>query len=193
MTQLGHGLCHADHYDEGLSVKEAELSMRRRLGQPDGVILAVQGNIAITYLKLGRLDEALRMRRDMYSESLKLFGEEHAITLLAALNYGSSLNKLDRFKEAKSLLRKAVPVARRVLGEDHIRTLELRRSHAVALHHDDGATLDDLSEAVTTLEETARTARRVMGSAHPLTSVIKESLQAARAALRAREPPSETS
>ena len=86
-------------------------------------------------------------------------------------------------------MRKAVPVARRVLGEDHIRTLELRRSHAVALHHDDGATLDDLSEAVTTLEETARTARRVMGSAHPLTSVIKESLQAARAALRAREPP----
>ena len=59
----------------------------------------------------------------------------------------------------------------------------------MALHHDDGATLDDLSEAVTTLEETARTARRVMGSAHPLTSVIKESLQAARAALRAREPP----
>ena len=73
------------------------------------------------------------------------------------------------------------------------RSVELRRSHAVALHHDDGATLDDLSEAVTTLEETARTARRVMGSAHPLTSVIKESLQAARAALRAREPPTKAS
>ena len=63
----------------------------------------------------------------------------------------------------------------------------------MALHHDDGATFDDLSEAVTTLEETARTARRVMGSAHPLTSVIKESLQAARAALRARETPTKAS
>ena len=63
-------------------------------------------------------------------------------------------------------------------------------TYALALYKDDGATLDDLREAVTTFEETERTARRVFGSAHPLTVQIEDDLQAARAALRARETPS---
>ena len=50
-------------------------------------------------------------------------------------------------------------------------------------------TLDGLREAVTTLEETERIARRVLGGAHPTTSAIDGSMQAARAALRARETP----
>ncbi len=49
---------------------------------------------------------------------------------------------------------------------------------------------EDLREAVTTLEETEQTARRVLGAAHPLTGGMGESLQAARAKLRARETPS---
>ena len=60
----------------------------------------------------------------------------------------------------------------------------------VALHMDDGCTLDEFREAVTTLEEVERTARRVLGGAHPLTSTIENNLQEARAALRARETPS---
>ena len=52
-----------------------------------------------------------------------------------------------------------------------------------------GATLDDLREGVTTLEDTERTARRVLGGAHPTTTGIENTLQYARAALRARETP----
>ena len=55
------------------------------------------------------------------------------------------------------------------------------------LYRDDGATLDDLREAVTTLEDTERTARRVLGGTHPTTEGIGETLQGARAGLRARE------
>ena len=65
-----------------------------------------------------------------------------------------------------------------------------RLLYAVALHMDDGCTLDEFREAVTTLEEVERTARRVLGGAHPLTSTIENNLQEARAALRARETPS---
>ena len=80
-------------------------------------------------------------------------------------------------------------MARRVLGDDDELTLMMRRSYARALYQDTGATLDDLREALTTLEETDRTARRVLGGAHPTTSAIEGSMQAARAALRAREMP----
>jgi len=127
------------------------------------------------------------MMRDVYSARVKLDGEEHEKTLRAANNYANSLSILKRFEEAKSLLRRTMPVARRVLGEDNIQTLELRWNYALALHRDDGATLDDLREAVATLGELEQIARRVLGGAHPHTAGIERELKKSRAKLRARE------
>jgi hypothetical protein len=58
MNQLGNGLHDARHHEDAVSAQEAELSMRRRLGDAESNILVVQGNLAITYQNLGRLDEA---------------------------------------------------------------------------------------------------------------------------------------
>ena len=187
MTQLGNGLYHAKHYEDALSVKEAELSVLRRLGASEENILCAQGNLATTYNSLGRHEDASRIENDVYSGILKFNGEEHRDTLMAACNYASSLNGLQRFEEAKSVLRKMMPVARRVLGEDDRLTLGMRRNYAIALYKDGGATPDDLREAVTTLEDTARTARRVLGGAHPSTMGLETSLRNARTVLRAKE------
>ena len=169
---------------------EAELSMLRRLGRDSEVcIFAVQGNLAIMYKRLGRLDESMRLRQDVYSGTLKLYGEEHRETLIAANNYASSLVNLKRFKEAKAVLRKSVPTARRILGENDRLTLKMRKIYARALYNDASATLEDLREAVTRLEELAPYARRVLGGAHPTTVDIEQALRHARAALRARETP----
>ena len=140
---------------------EAELSMLRRLGGSEENILVAQNNLANTYEKLGRVEEALRMRQEVYSGRLKLNGEEHEMTLKEANNYASTLVSLERFEEAKSVLRKTMPVARRVLGESNDLTLKMRWNYAKALYKDPGATLDDLREAVTTLEDagTDRAAR----------------------------------
>ena len=187
MSLLGTGLTAAARHEDALSVKEAELSMRRRIGAPEGAVLAVLANLAVTYKQVGRLDEAERMRKVIHSRRLKLNGEEHEETLRAANNYATSLVQLQRFDEAKSVLRKAVPVARRVLGESDQLALKMRMGYARALYKDKGATLDDLREAVTTFEDTERTARRVLGGANPTTVRIEESLRDARAALRARD------
>ena len=129
----------------------------------------------------------MRMRRDVYSGTLKLWGEEHRDTLLEAYFYASLVRELKRFKEARKLLQKSMLIARRVLGEnDHLK-ISMRLVYARALHQDPGATLDDLREAVTTLEETLRTGRRVLGGSHPTTVQLELSLRDARAALRARE------
>ena len=118
-------------------------------------------------------------------------GKEHFDTLREAYNYANALVGLQRFEEAKSLLRKITPVARRVLGDSHDLTLRMRLIYAPALYKDAGATLDDLHEAVTTLEEIEPIARRVFGGAHPTTAGIERHLGLARAALRAREQPSD--
>ena len=190
MSVLANGLYEGKHHEETLSVKEAELTMERRLGGSAHDMLVMQGNLASTYHHVGRHDEALRLRRDVYSGFLKLKGEEHSGTMREASNYAASLTLLDCFEEAKGVLRKMMPVAQRVLGECHDTTLRMGSLYAMALYKDDGATLDNLREAVTKVEETERTARRVLGGAHPVMAAIEAQLRNARAALAARETPS---
>ena len=64
--------------------------------------LMAQSNLATTYRKLGRLEEALRMRKDIYSGWMRLEGEDDEYTLLAANNYAVSLTHVERFEEGKS-------------------------------------------------------------------------------------------
>ena len=168
-------------------MRETELSMWRHLGARDADLFDVQTNLAIAYGELGRLESALEIKRDVYFGRLRVNGEEHERTLIAAINYAAPLAELKRFEEAKTLLRKTMPVARRVLGESHELTLQMRSNYAGALCKDTGATLDDLREGVTTLEEIERTGRRVLGCAHPLVGTIVAGLQCARAELAARE------
>ena len=133
MTHLGNGLSNAECHADALSVKEAELAMMRRIGAPEESILVAQGNLAITYGALGR-PEALGMKQDVYTGYLKLMGEEHETTLMAASNYANLLLDLRRFEEARSVLRKMIPVARRALGEGAVNTLRMRWIYARALY-----------------------------------------------------------
>ena len=162
----------------------------RRAGARQLNILAAQGNLASTFQKLGRREQALQMREEILAGCRKLYGEEAEGTLLAALNCATSLGGLHRFEESKVLLRKTISVAQRVLGEGHDLTLRMRWCHAMTLYDHPAATLYDLRESVATLEELGRTVRRVLGGAHPLTMQLEISLQKARATLRARETPS---
>ena len=189
MTELGNGLLAAKQFAAALPVKEAELSMMRRLGASHHNILIAQGNLANTYAGLGRWDESLGVRRDIYCGFVRVLGEEDRETLLEAHNFALSLvnDRVRKFGEAKSLLRKTIPAARRVLGDSSDLTLTMRKIYGQSLYLDDSSTPDDLREAVTTLEDTERIARRVLGGAHPITAGMGNALRNARAALRARE------
>ena len=136
---------------------------------------------------LGRHEQATRVLRDVYSGRLKLHGEEHERTIVAANNYVASLLALQRLEEIKSLMRKTIPVAQRVLGDSRDVTLTMRWAYARALFEDADATLEDLREAVTTLVEAERAACRVLGGTHPIAVGIGRTLRNARAMLRARE------
>ena len=136
---------------------------------------------------LGRIEDALQMRRAVYSGCLKVDGKENERTLIAANNLASSLLGLERFEEARSLLRKTMPVARRALGACNEATLGMRINLARAVYDDPSATVGDLREAVRTVEETDRDVRRGLGDAHPLATTIEPDLREAQAALDARE------
>ena len=143
-------------------------------------ILVAQSNLACAYHSLGRVEQALRVRRDTNAGWIRLYGEADRLTLQDTNGLANLLTTLKHFEEATSLLRRTIPVARRVLGEDSEHTLRMRWYYARALFTDRGAAFDELREAVTTLEDTARRTRRVFGGAHPLTSSIEEDLKRAR-------------
>ena len=187
MSLLGNGLDAAAHHEDALSVREAELSLLRRVGVSEPNLLIVQNNLGITYEQLKRHEEAMRIRQGVYSGRLKFFGEENIDTLGAASNYASTLNDLERFEEAKSLMLKMMPVARRVLGVNHILMLMLRINYAQALCRDPAGTLVDVRESVETYKDSEQIARRVLGGSHPLTTQIEEEFRDARAVQRARE------
>ena len=180
LIKLGNGLSEAGHHEGALSVKQAELAMNRRIGASEGIILVVQSNLANTYEMLGRLDEALRLRRDVYSGSLRLQLQGGGLSDVdlhrCAYNLASTLIKLQHFDEARSLLRKTLPLVQRVLGESHELTLTMRWRHALLISKDASAASSDLREAMNTWEDTARIARRVLGSSHPTTKAIEVGL-----------------
>ena len=184
---VANGLGRVKRREDALTVRETELAMVRRLGTSEENVLITQSNLANTYQLLGRLEEALPLRRDVYSGRLKLLGEDHLYTLGAAVNYASTLFALDHYAEAKALLRQTVPVARRVLGDNHEVTLKMRQIYACALCADPAATLNDLGETVAKLEDIAPIARRVLGGAHPTTVGIEGALEKSRELLRACE------
>ena len=57
MTELGCGLHEAEHYEDALSVQEADMALKRRLGESEGNMLVMQSNLASTYEELGHLDD----------------------------------------------------------------------------------------------------------------------------------------
>jgi len=187
MIVLANGLYDAGHHEDAVSIYTANVSMRRRLGEPEENLDVVKGNIATTYQRLGRDEEVLSMRQEVYSGSLKLLGEEHFRTLSSAMNYASTLGALHRRTEAKALMRKWIPVAQRALGDSDGITIRMRSIYAQALYMGDGATLDDIREAVEMIEDSERIARRVFGGSHPLVAEIKRDLRRSRTALRAHE------
>ena len=90
MMALGNGLHDARHYEEAVSVREADFATDQRLGAPAENMLCTQSNLATTYARLGRLEEALQMDRDVYVGRAKLNGEEHERTLRAATAFSET-------------------------------------------------------------------------------------------------------
>ena len=186
MNLLGNGLSEMNRYADALSVQTAQYKTMERYGESDHNRLALESNLASSFEKLGQGDRALRIRRNVYSKTLRIYGEESIETIESVINYAQSLMSHAHFEEPKVLLRKKIPVARRLLGESHDLTIRLRSTYAVALYESPNATPDNLREAIKQLEEAGRITQRVYGGAHPNVAGIECDLQNARAALRAR-------
>ena len=205
MTFLGGGIFSNGRPEEALAVFEANLVSRRRYwSHREGAILAAQANISSCLGELGRCDEALVLRREIYARRVATLGVSHEVTILNGGNVVISLNHLELWEESKKLASdQLLPAARRSLGADHDLTLRLNQNLAAALANDPRRTRDDLRlnqrgvasprhdlntgddvlEAETILRDVVQRRRRVFGPAHPETRHSERSLSVIRAQL----------
>ena len=142
-------------------------------------------NLANTYSKLGRLEEAVSMQRDVYSGYVRLSrGSRDEVlvdfTIGAAANLADALMKLGHHDEALPVLLETIPKSQRVLGKDHDQTFKLQRMYAQILCEKEGASPDDLTLAVATLEDVDRRQRRTLGPDHPQRKMTQLCLEFAR-------------
>jgi len=101
MTVLGNGLGAVNQYEEQLSIIKAELATDMRWGAPGvGATLSLKGNLAFCYSCLGRNEQSLRLRREIWAVALAFRGRGDRL-FLDALNLSCSLMKVKRFAEGK--------------------------------------------------------------------------------------------
>ena len=161
MMELGNGLHGVDRHEERLGVLEAEMAALRRRGTSEIHILRTKNNTAVCYQNLGRHEEALGLRREVYAAFRVMLGESQEETLIAAHNLGLSFIKLKRFAEAKSTLLKPIADAQRTLGDDHATTLDLRDVFGEALSLN-----EEFDEATVIYEDIIKRSRRLLGAQH---------------------------
>jgi hypothetical protein len=182
MNLLGLGLSDAYQHADALTVGQALLSLYLRLGAPAHAILAIQNNLATSYERLGREEEAVRMRRDIYSGHLRGrdLGPLHHNTLGAALNLSTSLVDAGNYAEARAFMRDQMELAKRAFGADHPTTLDFQWGYSRAFRLDKDISAEQLAEVATTLEKTLEISQRVCGREHPRTCSVRGELSMAR-------------
>ena len=187
LAALGNGLRLNGESEAALPVIEANLALTERYWSRDeNAVLAAKANLASCLANVGRHEEALRLRRDVYARSSILHGSASDDALLDAANLASSLIVSQAFDEVIPFLRERILVANQAFGPDHVRALDLAAFLSEALRLNPDATRADLSESESILVNVLQRQRRVLGPAHPNTknseqalSFIRESLEEA--------------
>jgi tetratricopeptide (TPR) repeat protein len=92
------------------------------------------GNLAISYQRAGRFDEALKLREEVLALSRKVLGLENPYTLVAMQNVADSCLDAGRRDEAIKLQEETLALSRKVLGLEHPHSLAEMQNLANSYH-----------------------------------------------------------
>lgn len=165
-SNLARDLYGLGRYGDALSLQERILPTYRQTMRnpkhPD-ILLSIRTR-AIALRKTGQYDEALRVARENYRDTIARYGDSHQHSLAATMTYANALRVTGELGEARGLAVEVTNRYRRVFGEKHPLTLTALVNQAVILR-----SLGDLPEA-RRLDETAhRTMVDTLGPEHGYT------------------------
>ena len=104
----------------------------RNRAEDDGERLTAAVNLAYSFLRQGKYDEAVAMQREVLAVSKRVLGAEHPDTLMTAGNLALSLSGQGKYDEAVAMQREVLAVKQRVLGAEHPDTLNIELQRALS-------------------------------------------------------------
>ena len=125
--------------------------------------------------KLGRLDNALELRREIYESKAGTPYDRCRARSAAVTNFAVALYKAKQFAESRALLLEEMPEALRFYGPDDPDYLYMRYVFARVIILHKGLAVK--REAVQIIEDVYLTSRRVLGPSHPKTEMYHQTLQ----------------
>lgn len=167
---LNQGLSYA--LDRGIMIDmepmavKAMKAYKKVFGAEHPDTLMSMGNLAATFWRLGRFQEAETLGIQVVENKKRILGAEHPDTLTWMNNLASIISDLGRFQESERLEAQVVESSKRLLGEDHPDTLGRMRNLALTF-----SSLGRDLEAEALEMQVLEAQKRVLGEEHPHTLI----------------------
>jgi len=161
-------------YDDAREHQERAVEL---LGWPeshDPGALSAAAELGVLYQRLGLVEEAETLIREVLEIRTETLGEDHPASLTSLNQLADFLFSQGRIDEVEPLDRKTLEIRRRVLGEDHPETLRSLNGLAATLFSQ-----GRYAEAAPLFEEGLEIRRRTLGDSHPDTLMLANNLAAA--------------
>ena len=136
MNELANTLSALGRYDEALTLQKKVLaaalegpvlwSLREFLGdaQPDAP--TAMNNLANTLSKLGRHEEALKLREKVLAGFEELLGKNHPSTIESMERLAETLDACGKRESALKMIEDALAIAQKIFGEDNPQTADIK-------------------------------------------------------------------
>jgi tetratricopeptide (TPR) repeat protein len=127
LNNLGYALALQHKYGEAIPILERAVVLGERYGGPtDPALRDARGSLADALSGAGRLEEAGKIREQLYAEAVRDSGADHPFTLMVALGLADQYVLVGRGDEAVALATDTAERAARVFNPTHQYTLESR-------------------------------------------------------------------
>lgn len=157
--------------DEALTLQHGVEIIQSLMGSAHSDVLALQNNLATTYEKAGRLNEAITLFEQVLSDRIRILGDKHPDTLASRNNLAYAYQSIGCFTEAISQLQQVLADSTGLLGEDHPQTLTARNNLAYAY-----VSAGNFTIATPIFEQILADSIRTLGEDHPHTLTSRNNL-----------------
>ncbi|KAK6956257.1 hypothetical protein Daesc_001531 [Daldinia eschscholtzii] len=142
--------------EKALQVYQSALAKFEKLEAP--IKYAVLHSIGHIFSKLDRFQESGESFRQAAEGRERIFGQNHAGTLLSLQRLGFALWKQSKYKEAEEILRQAVKGRQKILGLEHRKTI-----YSMAVLGDSLYDQENYSEAEEILRQVVKGRQKILG------------------------------
>lgn len=160
-----------EKYNESIQWYKQLLQSQLRLFGNDKLTMITRNNLALVFVKVGRVNEALYQYNEVLGFCKNSSGDAHDLFLTVRHNMAIILFNQGRYDEAKTEFESVLSVRLELYGEEHVLTVDSQYLLAVALW-----ALGRLEEALTMMGEVLELRQKILGVNHATTQLTRDKM-----------------